>query len=117
MVVAASVKLGRDVGQSLPLVGGDAGVPQCLHAQPPGRVDPGSGISVSTSEQDSVLPVVPSHKYSVNYSILHKAKIKHKNISIGMKILNIRLSKLEASYFIIIIIIYLPNPKHNTGLI
>ena len=49
MVVATSVKLGRDVGQSLPLVGGDAGVPQGLHAQPPGGVDPGSGISVSTS--------------------------------------------------------------------
>ena len=69
MVVAASVKLGRDVGQSLPLVGGDAGVPQCLQAQPPGRVDPGSGISVSTSEQDSVLPVVTSKKSLVNKNI------------------------------------------------
>ena len=49
MVVATSVKLGRDVGQSQPLVGGDAGVPQGLHAQPPGGVDPGPGISVATS--------------------------------------------------------------------
>ena len=65
MVVAASVKLGRDVGQSLPLVSGDAGVPQCLHAEPPGCVDPGSSISVSSSQQHAVIPVVPSKNYSV----------------------------------------------------
>ena len=62
VVVAASVKHGRDVGQPLPLVGGDAGVPQGLHTQPPGGVDPGPGISVSTSYQDSVFPVVTSEK-------------------------------------------------------